>query len=120
METYTVLEEKNINIIKLVHWHFGIILQSVKRKISNKQTYRDPFFISTTSIIHSDIFYQVFRAIRDYQTTFGTQTQVLRDSKKKVKQYCITFTHFGAFKFYLKKLSGEEDVLQYLLKERYF
>ena len=92
----------------MVKWHFIEILASIQRRITLKRKFKDPFTCVVYRDIHKNIFYQAFRAIRDYPIQFGTFTEVLRNKKNVIIGYSIKFEHLGAFKFHLKQLADED------------
>ena len=108
LETYEVLKKHKSDSYELVSWHFSEILKSINRKITLKKKLTEPFLCTVVREIHVNIFYQIFRAIRDYKITFGTETSELRNSKKQVTSYSVKFSHFGAFRYHLGQLSGKE------------
>ena len=75
LEPYRILREHSLSTISLIAWHFNSILKSIYRKISLKQSFRDPFTVKLTEIIFKDTFYQAFRAIRDFQPSDGVSTK---------------------------------------------
>lgn len=117
MDTYKYLENHKTQTQSLVNWHFKLILTSVRRKITLRQKYRDPFTITVTSLVHPDIFYQAFRAVRDFKTKIGFKADCERTAKGKPKLYVLTFDQLGVFKFHLCKLSNSKSVSHFLKKE---
>jgi len=107
LQSYEVLKRHNNASCELIEWHFTEIAKSIKRKITLKRKFTDPFTCTVSRDIHKTIFYQAFIAVRDYETKFGTQTAVSRNKKNIVTGYSITFEHFGAFKFHLSKLCNQ-------------
>ena len=65
--------------------------------------------VNTTETIHRELYYQAFRAVRDYHTPFGTSSKTIKDKKGTVKSYKLTFT-------LTQSLSGKDDVKDYLEK----
>lgn len=104
MNTYEILDNHKAETCKLVEWHFTEVTKSIKRKITLKRKFSDPFTCTVNRDLHKDIFYQVFRAIRDYKIQFGTLTEVTRNKKNIVTSYSIFFEHLGSFKYHISKL----------------
>lgn len=116
MDTYEYLSSHKSDTSELVHWHFKLVLQSISRKITSKQTYRDPFTVSVTQLMNPDLFFQAYRAIRDYSIQLGITTECHKTTKKKVKSYSIKFERLGVFKFHISKLSNCKNITYYLNK----
>ena len=108
MESYELLQEKNINVLELLEWHFLRITASARRTISFKQEYQDPWTIKVVEPVVRSVFIEAFRAIRDYKISYGRKINVVRDNKGIAKVYCITFTHFGALNFHIRHLTREK------------
>lgn len=106
LDTYKVLKSHKSSTFNLVKWHFEDILKSIKRKLTLKRKYSDPFTCNVSRDIHHDTFYQVFRCIRDYVPSIAVYTEVKRN-KKKVTGYNIKFEHIGPFTFHLSQLAEE-------------
>ena len=116
MDTYKHLTSHKSDTGALVHWHFKLVLQSIRRKITSKQTFRDPFTVCVTLLINPDLFFQAYRAVRDYTIQLGIKTECQKTAKKKVKSYSIQFERLGVFKFHIAKLSNCENISYYLKK----
>ena len=119
MESYERLKTKKTDTAKIIEWHFQTILKNIKRRITFRQRYRNPWHIEVTERIQRDVFIASFKAIRDYTVQFGTTIDIDKDRKGIATKYTITFNHLGAFKFHIHKLSNiEKDkiVKQYFKK----
>ena len=107
LETYEVLRNKDVKIASILQFHFKRILASLYRKISFHQKYRNPWVIEVTEYISSEVYYQFFRAVRDYKISYGVVAKVTKDSKGFSKEYILEFNHLGAFRFHLKEVANE-------------
>ena len=116
-EPYKILEEHKISTFSVLNWHFQEILKSVNRKITLKQSFRHPFTVVLSATIFKELYYQGYRAVRDYPVQFGTETSTLTNKKGVLKSYEIKFTKIQSLRFHLKQLSGLEDVDVYLKKK---
>ena len=65
---YTLLEAKTVALKDLWKWHMVRIINSVNRKISFKQKFKDPWQVTVQEFVYADCFIQWFRIIRDYKT----------------------------------------------------
>ena len=113
---YKVLKEHKSSTFEIVEWHFKWIIQSLKRKIILRPNFRDPHMIKISVVIFKKVFYQVYRAIRDYPTQFGISCEANKKGTI-VKGYVIKFTHIAALRFHLKQLSGVEEVDDYFQRK---
>ena len=114
LDTYKAYRSYKINVCEIGEFHVRSIVESVHRKISQKQKFKNPWTVNVHGIIYKDIFYQLFRAIRDYSISYGRSVEVIRTKKGIATSYIITFTHFGALKFHLQKLANDKiDIATY-------
>ena len=118
LQSYEILNKHQIETGKLIEWHFIEIVKSLKRKITLKRKFTNPFTCTVTRDLHKNTFYEVFRAVRDFEVKFGTHTSVLRNKKNCITSYTIIFEHFGALKFHLSKLTKKDktEVVEFLSK----
>ena len=106
MESYQLLDTKEVSVRRLLEWHTTRIVNKVNRKLSFQQKFKNPWYIEVQESIHRDTFIHLFKAIRDYSIQYGRVIDVERDRNGVGKIYTITFTHFGALKFHLTKLTN--------------
>ena len=103
LETYEVLRKQDVKVSSLVVFHLNRMLTGIKRKIIFRQKFKDPWTAEVIEFIEKQVFYQYFRALRDYHISFGRTTETVRDKKGNPVSYIITFTHFGCLRFHLKE-----------------
>lgn len=94
MESYDRLKEKKIDISCLLEWHFRNICHLINRRITFKQKYKNPWTVEVSEHIHRQIFFESFKAIRDYVVEFGRTYEVKRDRNGTSLSYEITFWCF--------------------------
>ena len=99
---------RKIETYKIVEWHYRTIVEGIKRRITFRQNFKNPWGIEISERIQREIFISSFQAIRDYSIEYGRTIQVERDNKGIGKIYTITFTHLGSFSFHLRRLAGIE------------
>lgn len=114
-EPYKILKEHQLFTFTLVQWHFQSVLKSLSRKVTIRQSFRNPFTIVLSETIYKEVYYQAYRVIRDYPTHFDTETKTIKKSGV-VKSYEIKFTAIQSLRFHLKQLSNIDDTDQYLKK----
>ena len=66
METYERLKEKKTDTYKIVEWHYRTIVETIKRRITFRQNFKNPWVIEISERIQREIFLSSFQAIRDY------------------------------------------------------
>ena len=96
LDTYKAYRSYKFNVCEIGEFHVRSIVESVYRKILQKQKFKNPRTVNVHGIIYKDI--KLFRTIRDYSISFGRSVEVLRTEKGIATWYVITFTHFGALK----------------------
>jgi len=106
LETYEVLKQKNVLVFEIVKWHFQKILSGVNKRLTLKRKFTDPFIASLSREIISNVFFEVYRAVRDFVPFYGFKTSCERNKKGKVVQYHIEFVHLGTFIHHFKELTG--------------
>ena len=107
-ESYGSLEEKKIDIKSILSFHVLKILESLNRRITFKEKFKNPWTVEVGEHIHFSVFYEWFKAISDYKIEFGRTINIKRNSKNKPSNYTIVFNHFGCFKFHFEKIVGEK------------
>ena len=97
LDTYKVLNEHKCSTSTFINWHITEVLRSIKRKLTLKRKYSDPFTVVVVRDIHKDVFYELFRCIRDFRSGVGIETKTERNKKGQPTVRSIIFTHFGHF-----------------------
>ena len=108
VESYGSLEEKKIDIKSILSFHVLKILESLNRRITFKEKFKNPWTVEVGEHIHFSVFYEWFKAISDYKIEFGRTINIKRNSKNKPSNYTIVLNHFGCFKFHFEKIVGEK------------
>ena len=117
IDTYKYLEKHQSETKKLIHWHFKLVLTSLRRKITLRQKYRDPYTITVSTLVHPEVYYQAFRAVRDFDAKIGFTATTERTAKGKAKLHILKFDRLGVFKYHFKKLSDVKNIGYYCKKE---
>lgn len=100
LETYDVLREKDVKVFEIVQFHLERISIGINQKISFKQKYKNPWTIEVVEFIQKSIFYEFFRAVRDYKISFGRNISTIKDKKKNSTSFIIEFTHYGCMRYH--------------------
>ena len=118
MESYDRLKAKKTDTQKIVEWHFRTVAETIKRRITFRQNFKNPWSIEILERVQRDVFISAFQAIRDYHIEYGRTLHVERDNKGFGKVYTITFSHLGAFTYHLRKLGGieKEELSSFFVK----
>ena len=114
---YYVLHGKEIEVKEILDFHTCKIIESVHRQITFKKTFENPWCSQAAENIHFGVFYDWFKAIKDFHIHFGRTTEIKRNKKKKPMEYSINFTHFGCLKFHTEKIIGKDKLSKYFQKE---
>ena len=118
LDSYKSLRDRKLNLGELVEFHIKSIIESVYRKITLKQKYKNPWSVEISGVIYSDIFIQIYRAIKDYSTAYGRNITTIRDKKGALVSIKIEFIHIGALKLHLKELTGGNiDIKEYFKRK---
>jgi len=64
--SYERYKTKEVAVAEIAQWRFAEILKTVKRRITFKEKFNNPWTITVTEQIHRSIFVAVYQAIRDH------------------------------------------------------
>ena len=119
LTSYERLHSKKITVAPLLSIELESILGKISRCLTVKQKVNDPLKVTFDHQIHSDIFLQWYRAIRDNTTHFGVDFLIKQDRKEKIKTVTLTFTDIRSFKFHVTKACGENiQIDSYITKKK--
>ena len=105
ISSYERLESRSIDYHVLIEWHFTSIINSASKRISFRQSYKNPWTVSVDEKIQRQVFIECFKAIRDFSIEYGRDIHVKRDKNCIGQEYTLKFWHHGALVFHLSKLS---------------
>ena len=100
----------------MLTFHFARLLHSIERKLSFHQKYHNPWMIEVVEFIAPHIFEAAFKAIQDYIVRRTVSTNIIKYRNGSPKEYIISFSHSGPFKFHLKQLSGIGECEKFFCK----
>ena len=113
LETYEELKKKEVKVANILSFHFARIICCIHRKLSFKQKFKNPWTINVSEYLSRDCFYEFFRAVRDYKIAYGRKCEITNYKTGDTKEYVITFTHLGCFRFHLcqtKKVEAKHKI----------
>ena len=113
---YIVFKSKTISVSEILKFHFEDIAKEIKRKISSRITIRNPWQILISHKIHKDLFFEWYRAVRDYIPSLGVTTSVKRNKRNILTSITITFVRRGTFKFHFNQALSGNSITNYLTK----
>ena len=108
VDSYEQLKRKKVDVAELIEWHFKKIIEATIRRISPRQSFRNPWLINIQREINSVVFFEAFKAIKHYHIEFGRTISLTKDRKQRIKEISITFVHSGALRFHLGKLAQKD------------
>ena len=107
LETYDELKKKKLDAFTILQFHFNRIITGINRKLTFKHKLHNPWIIEIIEFVAPNAFYEFFRAVRDYKIQSGFTAVTVKNKKKTPKEYILTFTHKGVFKFHIEQIQGE-------------
>ena len=116
LDSFGLLRETTINVSGLVEWHITAILTQLRRQIKTRQSNWHPWQINISRLINDKVFWEAYRAIRDFRSNFGYRIVQERFRNGKLKKIIITFHHSGAFKYYMLQLCNGNIAVGNFLK----
>ncbi len=118
-ESYDRLEKKEISVHVLVQWHFKRIVETIGRRLTFHQKYKNPWTIELVEPIQCDIFRKAFQAVRDHSPSVGLTYTVKRDRQGNGLNYRLNFTWTGTLRYHLHKLSGfsKKEIDNFFMKK---
>ena len=114
--SYERFASKECNVSVITEWTFQQILTTVKRRLTFREKYSNPWTVVLVETIHSSI----FQAVRDHIVHHNITLNVQRNrSSGEGEKFSMVFKHLGELVFHLHKLSGisKAEVQSYFLKE---
>lgn len=118
-ESYDRLEKREINVFIIVKWHFKRIVETIGRRLSFHQKFKNPWTIDISEPIQVEVFKKAFQAVRDHSPSEGFTYTVKRDREGHGLHYHLNFTWTGTLRFHLHKLSGytKKEIDSFFTKE---
>ena len=113
---YQKLSSKQIEVSRILKFHFERIVRSVNRKIVFRQSFTRPWTVEVSEPVSLEIFYEWFKAVSDF-SNFGRTVSIIRNKKREPKEYRISFTHFGTFKFHINEAAKLDDIVEFFSKK---
>jgi hypothetical protein len=101
--SYAIFQVKKVEILPIVNFQFKILLGKVHRRLSIRQTIRNPWKVVVVESIHRNIILEWFKAVRDHSTRFGRCTEEKRDKKGVLTELFIKFIDIRSFVFHFSK-----------------
>ena len=95
---------------KLIEWHIHELLKSGHKRITTKQSFRNPWTISVSRLMHYSVFLEVYRCFRDRRPKYGfcvTKVRYKGKSQHEYKTIEIKFTDIGVAKELLRKFVSD-------------
>ena len=104
LETYDELKKKKIDVFMILKFHFDRIVTGINRKLTFKHKLYNPWTIEIIEFIAPNVFYEFYRAVRDYKIQSGFTAVTVKNKKKIPTEYILTFTHKGVFNFHIQQI----------------
>ena len=71
LNTYELFTGYKTEVAPLVYFEFQELLSGIKRRLTIRQTTKNPWSVKIRQKIHKRLFVQWFCAVRDYSTAYG-------------------------------------------------
>ena len=55
-ESYDHLDKQQVNVTEILYWHYKRIIESINRRLSFRQKYKNPWTIEVTEAINREVF----------------------------------------------------------------
>ena len=126
MSSHEVLRTKNFDASNLVQWHLNRILTSIKRKLTLKRSFKNPYQFHLTEPIPDFVFSEIFKVIKDYKVDSGTQpivhTNTIRNKPGRrgtiTNQYIVKFdTYFSLVHHLTHFFNKETNIINFFEKK---
>ena len=118
VDSYTAVTEYTVNASVILEWHFTELIKSINRKITTRQSYRKPWFVSTKRTINKEVFGVWYEALVNFIPKIGFSIEeTWYKTRPELKSVVFTFTKLGVFVFHLQKITNNDiDVPKYFRK----
>ena len=107
--SYSTLRSTNLPAIEILQFYIQQVLDSIYRKLSFKQRFKNPWVIEVLELLPRQVFYQWFRAVQNHSTEFERSLHIKWDSAGDTIGYKISFTHLGTFKYHIGEIIGGKE-----------
>ena len=120
METsYEKFFSKECNVSDIAEWKFLEFLKIIKRRLTFRQKFTNPWSIILTESIHRSIFVPVYQAIRDHIVHRAISMKVERNRIGEGEKFHIEFKHVEELIFHLSKICKitKDEVRSFFYKQ---
>ena len=76
-----ILKKKKVKVTEILSFHFTRILFCIHRRLSFKQKLKNPWLINVSEYLCRDLYYNFFRAVRDYKIAYGRTCEIVYTKK---------------------------------------
>ena len=116
-DAYSLLSKEKTQSKILIQFHIDRILKSIKSKLKERQIFLSPWNPTVIEVIHIEIFYKLFRTIRD-SNTIGVVCSSVKSPRAGTKSYTIQFSHLSSWVHHATKLYDNQfkPISEYLHK----
>ena len=107
MSSYEALQNEQIDVIQLLNYHIDWIIDTIHRRLTEKENYKNPWQLEVERNIHNQLFLPYYKSLKNFSTEHGRTIEVTRYKTKlaPLKEIKIVFHHFGSFVFHLSQAS---------------
>ena len=77
--SYSTQRSTNLPAIEILQFYIQQVLDSIYRKLSFKQRFKNPWVIEVLETLPRQVFYQWFRAVQNHSTEFGRSLHIKCD-----------------------------------------
>jgi hypothetical protein len=123
MTSYDDLRTNKTDVGPVVEWHMNRLIKTIYRKLTTRQTFRNPYKLFIVEPVCFPIFFQIFSAIKAYRnetTAPAIKITTNKPGRKATitKDYTLTFLNFySVLHFFTHILNFKCDVLGHLTKQ---
>ena len=123
--SYDHVRQKQTDVGPVVEWHMTRIISSIHRKLTTRQTFRNPYKFLILEPVCLSIFLNLFAAVKAYKSDTATPAiEITTTTDKPGRRATITNTHnlkflifFSVLHFFTHILNFKCDVLGHLTKK---
>ena len=116
-DTYKSLQQYKTSTSTLVEYHLNNILKAMRIKLKENQTFVNPYNPNFNEKIHPEIFYKIYRTVRDSSNKYGIVCPATK-GKKGNKSYQMEFKNYEIWNYHATKLHNQkyDPLHNYLFK----
>ena len=104
MDSYEKLNTTQVDVKPLLCDAFILLLKSVKRRLTLRETIRNNRKVVVTVDLHRVVYLKFYKAVRDWSSEFGRSIHLNKKRNGEINTITISFHQKGSFCYHIGKI----------------